>query len=123
VRRVAAPGFLLAGAVAIATAPGAAGHVPATLRPVTKKVIVADDYYGPSKVTVPRGSTIKWVWPYTNGNSHNVKLGARPGGARRFHSEIAASGFSYSHKLTVPGTYRIYCSLHQTMKMTIVVRH
>ena len=122
-RRIIAPGILLAGAAAIAAAPVAAGHVPATVRkPQKKKVIVADDYYGPAKLTVNRGSTVTWVWPYDNGDTHDVKTAKRPKGAKFFHSQPAASGFRFTRKLTVPGTYRIVCTLHVTMKMTITVR-
>jgi plastocyanin len=35
---------------------------------------------------------------------------------------LAASDYSYSKTLSVPGTYKIYCSLHATMKATIVVK-
>lgn len=122
-RRVIAPLILLAGAAAIAAAPVAAGYVPTLSTPQKKKVLVADNYFGPAKLTVNRGSTIKWVWPYDNGNTHDVKLSKKhPVGAKTFHSEPATAGFSYTRKLTVPGTYLIVCTLHTTMKMTIVVR-
>lgn len=120
--RIIAPGILLAGAAVAAAAPGAAGHVPVAHAAATKKVVVADDYYGPTKLTIRRGTTVKWVWSFDNGNSHDVKTARRPKGAKFFHSQPAASSFSFSRRLTVPGTYAIVCTLHRTMKMTIVVR-
>jgi plastocyanin len=35
---------------------------------------------------------------------------------------VAAAAFSYRRKLTVPGTYDILCTLHEEMRMRIVVR-
>jgi plastocyanin len=88
----------------------------------TKRIQVGDDYYGPTKVTVKRGTTVKWVWLADNTNSHDVKLVKAPKGVKRFHSASAATDFTFSRKLTRPGTYRIVCTLHQTMTMTIRVR-
>ena len=89
---------------------------------VTKKVTVGDDYYGPTKLTVTKNTAIKWSWVTENTNSHDVKLSSGPKGVSKFHSPSAASDFSYTKKLTVAGTYKIICTLHQDMKMTIVVR-
>jgi plastocyanin len=33
-----------------------------------------------------------------------------------------ATGYTFKRKLTKPGTYKIYCSLHDDMLMTIVVK-
>jgi len=87
-----------------------------------KRVKVGDDYYGPAKLTVKPGTTVKWVWLADNGNSHDVKLKSGPKGVKRFHSASAATDFSYSRKLTKRGTYRIVCTLHQDMTMTITVK-
>ncbi len=54
--------------------------------PLTKKVTVGDDYYGPTKVTVKKNTTIKWVWPDDNFDSHDVKLQSGPKGVAKFHS-------------------------------------
>jgi len=96
--------------------------VPSGARPVHKTVKVSDDFYAPGKLTVPKGSTIKWTWPYGNTNTHDVKLAKGPRSAKKFWSDPAAQGFTFTRKLTVAGTYRIVCTLHQTMKMTIVVK-
>jgi plastocyanin len=111
VRRYAAAA-LLAAACAF---PAVALAAPA------KKIKVGDDYYGPTKVTVKRGTTVKWVWLDYNTNSHDVKLKSGPKGVKKFHSASAASGYTFSRKLTAPGTYKIVCSLHQDMAMTIKV--
>jgi plastocyanin len=88
----------------------------------TKRVQVGDDYYGPAKLTVKPGTKIKWVGLADNGNSHDVKLVRAPRGVKRFHSASAASDYTFSRKLTRRGSYKIVCTLHQDMTMSIKVR-
>lgn len=106
------------GAAAVVAAP--AGN--AATKPVRKVVTVHDNYYSPDKLTVPVNSTIMWKWPADAGDVHDVKLGRGPKGAKGFWSDPGAAGYSFKRKLTVPGTYRIVCTLHEEMKMTITVR-
>jgi plastocyanin len=90
---------------------------------VTRTVKVRDYYLSPTKLTVPRKSTIVWRWPSVGGDSHNVALRARPRGVRRFESDIASDHYSFRRKLTVKGRYVVICTLHPTqMRQTIVVR-
>lgn len=111
-RALPAVAVLLAALVPAAAAGGAA----------TRKISVGDDYFGPPKVTVAKGTTVKFSWLEDNGNSHNVKLQKGPKGVKRFKSADAATDFTYAKKLTVPGTYKIVCTLHQDMKLTIIVK-
>ena len=110
---------MLAGVVtAVAVA---APAVPAT-GPGKKVVKIFDNYYLPLSLKVARGTTIVWKWPADVGDVHDVKLGRHPKGAKPFWSEPGASGYSFSRKLTVPGTYKIVCTLHEEMTMTITVK-
>jgi len=112
-----------AGAVTLAPAAAGAGAAGKKKpKPVTKKVGIFDNYYTPTRMTVRAGTTIKWVWPSTTGDTHDVNLDKGPKGVKKFHSEIAASGYTYTKKLTVPGKYHIICSLHDDMTMDITVR-
>jgi plastocyanin len=113
VRRLAA-----AALVAAACLTGAA----AASGSAVKRVQVGDDYYGPTHLTVKPGTKVKWVWLADNGNSHDVKLTKAPHGVKRFHSASAATDYSFSRTLTKTGTYKIVCTLHQDMTMTIRVR-
>jgi len=109
--------LVLAGVAAVAAAPAAAVR-----KPQRKVVTVNDNYYGPAALTVNLGSTIVWRWPADAGDVHDVKLGAHPKGAKPFWSDPGAAGYSFTRKLTVPGRYRIVCTLHEEMRMTITVR-
>jgi plastocyanin len=107
---------------AAALAAAACAFPAAALGAAAKRIQVGDDYYGPTKVTVKRGTTVKWVWLADNTNSHDVKLVKAPKGAKKFHSASAATDYTFTRKLTKPGTYKIVCTLHQDMTMTIRVR-
>ena len=41
---------------------------------------------------------------------------------KKFQSESAATDYSFKRKLTVSGTYKIVCTLHEEMVQTISVR-
>jgi len=56
------------------------------------------------------------------GDVHDVKLTAGPKGVKKFASEAAASDYTFKRKLTKSGTYKIVCTLHEEMRMTIRVR-
>ncbi|HEY2603935.1 MAG TPA: cupredoxin domain-containing protein [Thermoleophilaceae bacterium] len=108
----------LVGALALAIAGASAAGAP---KPRTVKV--GDDYYSPVKFTVKKGTKIHWTWLAANSDTHDVRLKSGPKGVKKFKSELAASDYSFNKKLTVPGTYKIYCSLHKEMTETIVVKH
>ena len=109
---------LTSGAVAalLGAAPAVAGA------PQRKTVKVYDNYYLPLNLTVNRGSTITWKWTDEALDVHDVKLKSGPPGVRKFYSEPASSGYRYRRTLRVPGRYRIVCTLHEEMTMTIKVR-
>ena len=112
-------GLAVAGAALLSAAPAGAGST------VPKKTIrIGDNYYLPSAPTVRRGTTIVWKWPSfeNSGQVHDVKLKKGPRGVKRFHSAPAASDYTYKRRLTVPGTYRLVCTYHDDMAMTIRVK-
>ena len=112
--------LVLAGAVAVlAAAPAMAGGGA----PQKKSVVLQDDFFQPGKLTVNRGSTITWRWPDEASDVHDVNLAKGPRGAKPFHSEPGAAGYTFKRRLTVPGTYRIICTLHpEEMHLTVNVR-
>jgi plastocyanin len=106
----------LAGAVLISAVPaqGAA----------TKTVTIGDNYFAPKTLKVKRGTKVAWRWPGFDegGDVHDVKLRSGPAGVKKFHSEAASTDYSFKRKLTKPGTYKIVCTLHEEMRMTVKVR-
>jgi plastocyanin len=109
--------LMLAGvALLLSAAPAQAGK---------KTVRIHDNYFLADSLTVKRGTVVVWRWPGADeaGDVHDVKLKSGPKGARKFHSEAAATDFSFRRKLKVPGRYRIVCTLHEEMTMRIKVRH
>jgi plastocyanin len=116
--RRAVTALVVGGSLALALA-GASGALAGGK---TKTIKVGDDYYAPTKVTVKAGTTVKWNWLAGNANTHDVRLKSGPRGVKHFKSEIAASDYSFKRTLKVAGRYRIYCSLHDSMVQTIVVK-
>jgi plastocyanin len=114
VRRV-----IVAGVVALCCATPASGFGAAN-----KTVKVGDNFFSPKSLTVSRATTVTWKWPGFDeaGDVHDVKLKSGPKGVKKFHSEAASTDYSYKRKLTVPGTYKIVCTLHEEMTQTIKVR-
>jgi len=109
--------FAVAAVVAApAVAPAASGA------PKPRTITVADNYYGPSKLTVRARTKLTWRWPGEAGDVHDVKLKSARRGVKRFHSEPASSGYRFSRTVRTPGLYRIVCTLHEEMKMTVRVR-
>ena len=81
-------------------------------------VKVEDVSFSSTNLSVRRGATIKWS--FTGNLLHDVTLASGP---RAFSSPHWGSGGTYKKKLSVPGTYRIFCSLHPvSMTQRVVVR-
>jgi len=111
------PGVLAAAVALMCAAPADAGA------PQSKTVKLFDNYYLPLKLTVNKGSTITWKWPSDMPiDVHDVKLKSGPSGVRKFQSDPASSGYRYKRTLKKAGLYKIVCTLHEEMTMTIRVR-
>jgi plastocyanin len=81
----------------------------------TKTVAVKDNYFSVKTLTVKKGTKVTWHWAgYLN---HNVKVKSGP---VKFHSSTQYRG-NYSHTFQRAGTYKLYCTLHPNMKMTVIV--
>ena len=108
---------LVAGVALLSAAPAAAAG--------RKTIRVEDNDFSPKTLTVSRGTTVTWKWPGFDqaGDVHDVELKTGPKGVKKFHSEAAATDYSFKRKLTVAGTYKIVCTLHEEMQMTIRVKH
>jgi len=89
-----------------------------------KTVKIGDNYYSPKTLRVKSGTTVIWKWPgfETAGDVHDVKLKSGPKHVKKFHSQPASSDYRFKRKLKVVGTYKIVCTLHEDMRMTIRVK-
>ena len=89
-----------------------------------KTVRIYDNYFLPDSLKVKRGTKVVWRWPGADeaGDVHDVKLKSGPKGVKKFHSEAAATDYTFRRRLRKPGRYRIVCTLHEGMRMTIKVR-
>ena len=81
-----------------------------------KTVKVDDNYYGPKSLTVGRGTRVTWKW--VGVLRHNVVVHTGPAA---FNSKTQVRG-TFAHTFTKKGTYQLVCTVHPSMKMTVVVR-
>jgi plastocyanin len=87
----------------------------------TKNVKIGDNYFvtraNNATVTISKGSSLRFLW---RGHApHNVKKLRGPGSG--FTSPVKTSG-SWTHKFTRGGTYKLVCTIHAGMKLTVKVR-
>jgi plastocyanin len=81
-------------------------------------VTIRSAAFWPQRLSVPSGATVRWR--FRDPIQHDVTLADGP---RGFASAYYKGPASYRKRLTVPGEYRIFCSLHPvTMAQTIQVR-
>ena len=103
---------------------GTAASEQARVRPAVVVQMDGEEYQ-PSKVTISAGQTVKWK--NDTGDPHTVTVVpdkalvpadvALPKNAQPFDSGTIPAGMTFSHTFTVPGTYRYYCTLHESNGM------
>ena len=81
----------------------------------TRSIRVGNNFFGPRTVTIHRGTRLTWRF---HGSLHNVTVRRGP---QHFRSGNRKHG-SFSHRFTRRGTYRIVCTIHPGMRMTVKVR-
>jgi plastocyanin len=109
----------LSGAVLSAVVLGLiSSAVGAPRHPATVKVKVGDDFFSVRRLTIKRGSTVKWVWPSGGTNDPHTVSDA----SDRWSSQEMTSG-SYTHRFTKAGSYLILCRVHpDQMRIKVTVR-
>jgi plastocyanin len=96
-----------AGAIALAAVPAFAA---------TRTVRVADNVFGPKSLSVNSGDTVRFRW--VGDAQHNVTRTRGP----RFSTIRNRRSGTVSRRLTRRGTYRLTCTIHPGMDMTLRVR-
>lgn len=108
---------------------------PAHEPPNPRAAAVVDmgfESFTPATVTIKAGQLVEWrnTSPITHSVSFNPTAArnpadaALPRGVPPFASGDIAAGEIYSHTFTVPGTYRYFCTHHESNDMigTVVVQ-
>ena len=93
--------------------PAGATPAPATVNTITIK----DFTFSPATLTVKTGTTVTWV--NEDGASHTIA--SDDGSKFPCTSPQLASRDSYPLAFTQAGTYPYHCSIHPSMKGTIIV--
>ena len=91
-------------AVEIERPPGPVKRLEA---PATVKVNVTSPRLRPANLDVPVGTTLQWR--FDDELQHDITVADGPFG---FSSQPLTGGRSYRRKLTRPGSYKLFCSLH-----------
>jgi plastocyanin len=100
----------------LAAAAVLAGALAIPALAATKTVSLGDNFFKPKTLTVTRGTKVVFKW--TGAAPHNVTVTSGP---KKFHSRTQTSG-TYSAIPHTPGTYKIVCTIHAGMAMTLKVR-
>ena len=118
---------LLAACVAALALLGATAAGAKAPKAKPKIVTVNDFYFSPTKVTVKKGQSVKWIWSSTNTYPHDVHLKQGPKKLKHKASystkTTAVTNADFTDKFNTPGTYKFICTIHPTqMKLTVVVK-
>ena len=100
---------------ALAAVAATAALVPSATA-ATKTVRVDDDVFRPGSLSIRVGDTVRWR--FVGDNPHNVTVTK---GKQRFRSGTKSSG-TYRKRIRRGGRYKIVCTIHPGMDMTLRVR-
>ena len=76
----------------------------------TNEVTVGNNFFTPTTLTVPVGTTVTWVWN-PGGTDHNVTF------ADGAHSPTQASG-TWPRTFATAGTFAFHCTIHGAAVMS-----
>ncbi len=94
---------------------------PATPTPGAglNSVMIKNFAFSPATLTIKTGTTVTWM--NQDGAPHTIA--SDPGSVVAFTSESLANGASYQFTFNQTGTYSYYCTIHPSMKGTIIVQN
>jgi hypothetical protein len=86
------------------------------------RIRIGRNSLGVRNLSIPLGGSVRWTDYDRRPRWHNATLANGPEGGG-FGSPMLLRGESYTQRFTLPGTYRIYCTLHPvTMTQILQVR-
>jgi plastocyanin len=107
---------VLIAAVALLVLPGPVTTEEAVAQATIR---VGDDFFAPANRAVRRGSLVRFRW--VGNRPHNVVKSRGPG--PHFRSATTRSrGVNFSRRFRQRGNYRLVCTIHSGMAMTLRVR-
>src|SRR5688500_15545667 len=109
-RLLALPLAVLAACAALGAGPAVAGS--------TLTVELGTSYYAPAKATIKQGERVRFRWNPSL-DLHDVNVTSGPA---RFNSPLKATGTWTTKRLVKPGRYVLYCTQHEDMGMTLIVK-
>jgi len=74
--------------------------------------------FTPGTLKIKRDTKVTWKWVDLGGVSHNIAVFKGPS---KFHSGLKSSG-TFTHLFLKPGKYTLYCTIHPTMRETVIVK-
>lgn len=99
---------------------GPAPSAAATQTPASggNTIAIRNFAFSPSTLTVKAGTTVTW----TNDDSSPHQLASDAGSPVAFSSPSLANGASFTFTFSQAGTYPYHCTIHPSMKGTLVVQ-
>jgi plastocyanin len=89
-------------------------------KPGANEVFMEDDEFVPESKTVAVGTTIKWI--NKESEKHNVISGTPDSPSGLFKSGKMKENDEFTYKFTKAGTFTYFCSYHEDMTGTIIVK-
>jgi amicyanin len=99
-------------------APAPSATTPGAPAAGTNAISIKNFAFSPATLTVKTGTTVTW----TNDDSAPHTVVSDDGAPVAFTSPSLATGASYPFTFTQAGTYAYHCSIHPSMKGTVVVQ-
>jgi plastocyanin len=89
-----------------------------TVTPAGDSILIKSFAFNPPVLTVKTGTPVTW----TNQDPAPHALVSDPGSPASFSSESLSTGSSYTFTFTQAGTYAYSCSIHPSMKGSVIVQ-
>jgi plastocyanin len=115
--RLLGPALLLSVlAVGCASTPTGA---PATGAVSSGAISIKGFAFNPAQLSVNKGATVTWT--NDDGTAHTVTSGVPGTPSGKFDQRLDA-GKTFTFTFADAGTYEFFCSIHQSMKATVLVK-
>jgi plastocyanin len=109
--------LVLVSTLLVMSAAGAHKHPTARAQKhPTRTVLIKDFRFSPSKITIERGTKVRWINKDTSPHTATANNG------RSFDSGRLGSGQRFSHTFRRAGKKPYHCEIHPHMKGSITVR-